>query len=298
VLLKAEDAYWLMDGISLEVRKIEGVRTESYRPMYAWSPDGARLAISWMSGPEIENEAFLYIVDWASGEVEKSLPLEGASDASLPFVEWLTRDELLLHGNRLTVMDFRSDPPAETDVLRDIFLLDIAYPNDISSTDSVRADDGYYLGVQVNHPRNQAGYVYSSRTGQVEVFQQDVSTLIFFDDGRWMRLMKWEAEPSYRDEYRLVWMDQSNEEAKLKVEGHVPRAHPQIFPGYLPSASQLVFNSSQGISLISIPDGKTIGFWELASDADFFSVTPSPNGEALIIAADGDGLYYIPIAQQ
>jgi len=295
VLLKAEDAYWLMDGISLEVREIAGIPAESYRPMYSWSPDGARLAISWMSGPEIENEAFLYIVDWASGEVEKSLPLEGASDASLPFVEWLTRDELLLHGNKLTVMDFRSDPPTETDVLRDIFLLDIAYPNDISSTDSIRTDEGYYLGVQVNHPRNQDGYVYSSKTGQVEAFKQDVSTLIFFDDGQWMRLIKWEAEPSYRDEYLMVWMDRPNGETKLKVEGHVPRAHPQIFPRYLPASSQLVFSSSQGISLVSIPDGKTIGFWELASNADYFSVIPSPNGEALIIAADGDGLYYIPL---
>jgi len=295
VLLKTEDAYWLLNGISLEVRKIAGIPVESYRPLYSWSPDGTRLAISWMSGPEIENEAFLYIVDWASGEVEKSLPLEGASDASLPFVEWLTHDDLLLHGSKLTVMDFRSDPPAETDVLRDIFLLDIAYPNNISSMDSVHTDEGYYLGVQVNHPRNQDGYVYSSKTGQVEVFQQDVSTMIFFEDGQWMRLMKWEDEPSYRDEYLMVWMDRSNEETRLMVEGHVPRAHPQIFPKYLPSSSQLVISSSQGISLVSIPDGKTIGFWELASNADYFSVIPSPSGEALIIAADGDGLYYIPL---
>lgn len=295
VLLKNSDAYWLLDGSSLNVRKIEGVRTESYRPMYAWSPGGERLAISWMSGPEIENEAFLYIVDWSSGVVEKSLPLESASDEYLPNIEWLTRDELLLHGRTLTVMDFRSDPPTATDVLRDIFLLDIAYPNDISSTDTVRTGDGYYLGVQVNHLRNQNGYVYSSKTKQVEVFQQDVSTLLFFKDGQWTRLMKWEDEPSYRDEYVLVWMDQSNAEMRLKVEGHVPRAHPQIFPRYLPASSQLVFSSSQGISLLSIPDGKTVGFWELASNADYFSVIPAPNGDALIIAADGDGLYYIPI---
>jgi hypothetical protein len=295
ILLKNEEAYWLLDGISLEVRKIEGVPTETYWSSYGWSPGGERLALSWMSGPEVEDEAFLYIVDWASGEVETTLPLDGASDANLPIIEWLTRDELLLHGDKLTVLDFGSNPPAMTNVLRDIFLLDIAYPNDISSADSIRTDDGYYIGVQVNHPRNQDAYVYSSKTGQVEFFQHDVSTLLFFEEGQWMRLTKWEDEPSYRDEYMLVWMDQSNEAVRLKVEGHVPRAHPQIFPRYLPNSSQLVFHSSQGISLISIPDGKMVGFWELASNADYFDVIPSPNGEALIVASAGDGLYYIPL---
>ncbi|PWB77042.1 MAG: hypothetical protein C3F07_02675 [Anaerolineales bacterium] len=296
ILLKNEEAYWLMDGINLEVRKIEGVPTESYRPWYDWSPGGGRLALSLMSGAEIEDEAFLYIVDWASAQVEDVIPLEGASDANLPIVEWLTRDELLLHGNTLTVLDFRPEPPAVTDVLHDIFLLDIAYPFDVSSMDSVRlqSGDGYYIGVQVNHPRNTDAYVYSSETGQVEVFQHDVSTLLFFDDGQWMRLLKWEDEPTYRDEYELVWMDRSNEKTRLKVEGHVPRAHPQLFPRYLPNSSQLVFHSSQGISLVSIPDGKTTAFWELSSHAEYFDVFPSPFGEGLIVASDGDGLYYIP----
>lgn len=300
ILLKNEEAYWLMDGISLEVRKIEGVPAEMYWSWYDWSSGGGRLALSLMSGPEVEDEAFLYIVDRASAGVEEIIPLEGASDANLPIVEWLTRDELLLHGSALTVLGFHSEPPAVTDILHEIFLLDIAYPFDISSMDSVRSMDGegYFIGVQVSHPRNTDAYVYSSETGQVEVFQHNVSTLLFFDDGQWMRLLKWEDEPSYRDEYELVWMDQSNEETRLKVEGHVPRAHPQLFPRYLPATSQLVFHSSQGISLVSIPDGKTTGFWELSSRAEYFDVIPSPNGEALIIASDRDGLYYIPLSSK
>jgi hypothetical protein len=163
--------------------------------------------------------------------------------------------------------------------------------------DSVLSKEGevYFIGVQVNHPNNKDAYVYSSDTRQVEVFPHDASTLIFFPDGQWMRLLKWEDPPAFRDEYELVWMDQPNETLRLKVEGHVPRANPQMIPRYLPSTSQLVFSSSQGISLISIPDGKTVGFWELASHADYFDVIPSPNGEVLIVAAGGDGLYYIPL---
>jgi hypothetical protein len=225
------------------------------------------------------------------------LPLEGASDANLPVVEWLTRDELLLHGNTLTVLDFRSEPPATTDILRDIFLLDIEYPLDVWGMDSVHSKDGdgYYIGVQVNHPQNKDGYVYSSKTGQVEVFHHDVSTLIFLAGNQWMRLLKWDDEPTYRDEYELVWLDQSNEQTRLKVEGHVPRAQPQMIPRFLPGTSQLVFSSSQGISLVSIPDGETVGFWELASNADYFDVFPALNGEALVVASSGDGLYYIPL---
>lgn len=297
LLLKNEAAYWLFNGESLDVRKIADIPTESYRPIYDWAPGGARLAISQLSGPEVEDDAFLYIVDWASAEVEKRIPLEDASDANLPIVEWLTRDELLIHGNTLTVMDFRSEPPALTDVLRDIFLLDIAYPNDVWGMDTVRSADGesYFIGVQVNHPRNTDAYVYSSQTGQVDVFHHDVSTLIFLPDGQWMRLLKWDEPPAFRDEYELVWMHQPNETMRLKVEGHVPRVHPQMIPRYLPATSELVFSSSQGISLISIPDGKTNGVWELAGNADYFSVTFAPNGEAMIVTADGDGLYYIPL---
>jgi hypothetical protein len=297
VLLKNEEAYWLLNGNNLKTRKIADLPTETYWSWYDWSPGGERLAISQMSGPEKEDEAFLYIVDWASGEVEKSLPLEGVSDAALPIVEWLTRDELLLHGNTLTLMDFRSEPPITTDVLKDVFLLDIAYPLDVWGMDTVRLKDGenYYIGVQVNHPRNKDAYVYSSKTGQVEVFHHDVSTLIFFPDRQWLRMLKWEDEPTYRDEYVLVWMDQSNEKTRLRVEGHVPRTHPQMIPEYLPASARLVFGSSQGISLVSIPDGKTVGFWELANNADYFSVIPSPNGEALVVAAGGDGLYYISL---
>ena len=184
-----------------------------------------------------------------------------------------------------------------TDVLKDIFLLDIAYPEDVWVMDTVRFKDGeaYFIGVQVNHPNNKNAYVYSSETRQVEVFHHDVSTLIFFLEGQWIRLLKWDDPPAFRDEYELVWVHQPNESMRLRVEGHVPRVHPQMIPRYLPATSELIFSSSQGISLISIPNGKTTGFWEMTGNPDFFSVIPSPNGEALIVAADGDGLYYIPL---
>lgn len=301
VLLKNHDSFWLLDGASLEIRQVLGITpnpSEVHWRGYAWSPGGERLAISLMSGPEADDEATLYIVDGESGEVERSLPLEGASDASLPTVEWLTRDELLIHGNTLNVMDLHSDPPKMTNLIRDIFLLDIVYPTDISSMDYLPNPDGegYYLGVRVNHPHNQAVYLYSSETNQVEVFQYDTDTLFFFPGGQWMVLPKWEDTPTYQDEYEMVWMDQPDETQRLVAEGHTPRSHPQMFPRYLPSRSQLIFSSSQGISLVSIPDGETVGFWELAGEGYSSYVIPTPAGEALVVVAGGDGLYYISLS--
>jgi hypothetical protein len=248
-------------------------------------------------GPEGDDGGFLYIVDAESGEVMHSRPLPDASDDYLPIVEWLTATDLLVHGNSLTVMDLRSDPPAMTDLLRDVFLLDIEYPLDVSSVDSMPgpAGDGYFIGLRANHPNNQGLYLFDSRSGQVTVFQHDTHTLLFLEDGRCLRLSKWEDEPTYRDVYEMVWLDRPTEEHLLVVEGHVPRSHPQMFPRCLPDSSRLLFSSAQGVSLVSLPDGKTVGFWELAGGAAWNDLFPSPSEETLFIAADGDGLYFVPL---
>ena len=298
-LLKDEGGLWLLNGTSLEVRKIADIPTESYRDFYAWSADGTRLAISILTGPEEGEPALLYIVDAESGDVEFDMPLQNVSDANLPIVEWLTPDDLLLHSKTLTVMDFRTSPPALTDLIHDIFLLDIEYPIDISSMDSHpdASGDGYTIGVRVNHPNNHGVYLYESTTEQVTVYEHDTHSLFFFPDGGWMRLFEWEDEPSYTDEYEMIWMNQPNEDRRLIVDGHVPRSHPQMFPQYLPESSQLIFSSSQGISLVSIPSGETVRFWSLRGAGKSFSeVYPSPMENAIIVFAGEVGLYYLPLA--
>ena len=80
------------------------------------------------------------------------------------------------------------------------------------------------------------------------------------------------------------------------MQGHQPRNYPNLFPRYLPEKSQLAFASSQGVSLVSIPDGEMIAFWELAGGGGYSSyVLPSTGQAALVVVAEGDGLYYIPL---
>jgi hypothetical protein len=303
VLLKNQEGYWLLDGSRLEVQPVAGVPVDADDGLwtwYAWSQEGARLAISMLLGPQGSDGGILYIIDGQSGEVMHSLPLPDASDAYLPVVEWLTRDDLLVRGNSLTVLDLGSDPPAMTDLIRDVFLLNMEYPTDVSSMDSRPGSggQGYTVGLRVNHPNNQGIYLFDSGSGQVTVFQHNTATLFFFSDGQCLRLSKWEDDPTFQDVYGMVWMERPAQEHLLVVEGHTPRIYPQIFPMCLPGSSRLVFSSSQGISLISLPDGRTLRFWELAGGGITSQIYPAPSEDALVVAADGDGLYYIPLPPQ
>jgi hypothetical protein len=300
VLLKSEDGYWLLDGASLEARPVPGIRLDPGLPTpwvgYAWSPGSKRLAISQMDGQDTPG-ATLFIVDVNTAALERSVRLEDASEENMPFVEWLSPDVLLLQSG-LTLVDLRGDSPRLTDFIEDLLLLDVDYPTDFSSMDAVPdpSGDSYTIGVRLNHPRNQAIYLYAAETGQVEVFEHDRDTLVFFPGGEWIALPKWEDEPSYRDEYELLWADRPGVAERLVVEGHTPREQPQLFPRYLPASSQLVFSSSQGVSLVSLASGKTVAFWELAGGGGYGSrIVPTPGGEALVVVAGGDGLYYIPL---
>jgi hypothetical protein len=297
VLLKNQTSFWILDGTSLEATQIQNVTPnslEAHWDHFDWSPEGNRLAISRLNGRTAKEESTLFIVNAATGEVENELPIDAAYDQSAPMVEWMSEDELLLHGSgALFIIDFRVEPPNFTDVLRDIFLLDISYPDDVSTF----AWEGHHLSIRVNHPRNQGIYIYHPETGQVEIIQpKDASPLLFFPNGEMVEMANYLAEPS-EDKYELIWVDAPEIASQIiRVQGHLPRNYPNLFPRYLPDSSQLAFSSSQGVSLVSIPDGGTLGFWELAGGGGYSSyVIPPSAHEVLAVVADGDGLYYIPL---
>ena len=107
-----------------------------------------------------------------------------------------------------------------------------------------------------------------------------------------------ETEPAERDIYDLFWIDAPEKpDARLEVEGHLPRDYPMLHARYLPGASRMAFSSSQGVSLVSIPDGELLGFWRLAGDRDAY-VVASPDGRALVAIMDWEGLFYIPLPEK
>jgi hypothetical protein len=184
--------------------------------------------------------------------------------------------------------------------MRDLFGLDAAAPDEISAWGSfVKLDgSGYHLAVRMNLPRNQAIYLYHSENRQVEVLHPQGHAILFFPGGDWAQFMKMENPPSYRDEFELFWVDAPGKAPRmLEVAGHTPRSYPDLYGDYLPAFQEIAFSSSQGVSLVSIEDGKTVGFWRLAGRTNNIqpSMTVSPDGSCLVVVAMGDGVYVIRV---
>jgi hypothetical protein len=243
----------------------------------------------------------LYLINGDTGQVAGFQGLEFASDQSAPGVEWLTNDELLLHTDGiLAVVDYRSDPPKITDVMKDIFDLDIDYPDDIASMNSTVDSTGesYYLAVHINQPGNQDVYLYQSESGNVQRYHPSADPILFFPNGEWTELPGLRFDTPERDEFELIWVDSPEKEPRhIVVQGHIPRNYPTLFPRYLPGSSQIAFRSSQGISLVSIPNGEMLKFWQLldGGGSSDINLRVSPNEDALIALVGGNALYHISL---
>jgi hypothetical protein len=303
LLLRGEGAFWMLDSGTLQARPVPEVTPNPYELHWdqaAWSPGGERLLISRLNGRDRRAGSTLYLVAPESGEVTGSWAIDEASDQSAPRVEWLSETEALLYGpEALVLYDFAVNPPARVDFLRDRLGLDLAFPGEVSSSASIVDAEGrgYYLALQLNHPRNQQLHLYHGPSGEVEIFDHGLDSFLIFPDGQAGPLTQLEWEPSYRDEYQVIWVDGSQEPAIVKIEGHTPRDYPTLTVRYLPDPPRLVASSEQGVSLTALPGGELLAFWEVAGSS-YTYVLPSPDGWNLVAVVDRVGLYLISLDAQ
>jgi hypothetical protein len=141
VLLRSENAYWVLDSLTLEAQLIPEVTPTPYEfhwDRYVWLPGGERLVIARLNGRQGSGEgATMYLIDADSGEVLKSHFLEGDFGQSAPWLEALTDQEVLLFAQgEWLIADFSGDQVAFTNVLKDIFSLDIKFPEEVSASGS------------------------------------------------------------------------------------------------------------------------------------------------------------------
>jgi hypothetical protein len=304
LLLQSENAYWILDERTLALIPIPDVTPVPYElhwDIFSWLPGANVLAISRLNGRKGSNAgSTLYMVDGSTGEILKSTSLKGEFGQSAPWIEILSDHELLMNGDgEWLIMDFNTNPPTSTNVLADIFEVDVKFPDEISASGSfVNPNrDGYFLAVRLNHPRNQATYLYDSRSGQVQVYDHEYHTLLIFPSGYLMEMAKQELVPTYQDEYDVVLVGQpETAQSRLKLEGHTPREYPHLSLVYLEKTSQLAIASEQGVSLVSLPSGEMEAYWELMGEGYSPWLVAAPNGSALIAAKDFGGLYYIPLS--
>lgn len=306
ILLQSEGAFWILDGRTFSLQPIPDVAPNPYDLHWdqaVWLPGSERLVISRLDGRRGSNAgATLYLVDGHSGQVETSLHLPGDFGQGAPWTEGLSENEILLHSSGdWIIVDFSADPPQFTNVLADMFNLDVDFPGEISASGSFvdKGGNGYYLAVRLNHPRNQATFLYHSATGQVHVYDHEHHTLLLFPDGELWEMAKQESEPSYRDEYDLVLAAQPEAvQPRLFITGHTPREYPHLSLRYLPHTAHLAAASGHGVSLLSLPDGEMVAYWELVGDGFSPWLLPSPDGSALVAAKDYGGLYYLPLWEE
>jgi hypothetical protein len=303
VLLQSENAFWILDGRSMEVQSVPDVTPNPYDLHWdraTWLPGGEGLVIARLNGRSGSKAgATLFLIDGETGEIQNSLDLEGDFGQGAPWVEALSQKEVLLHSQgKLLIADFSVTPIILTDVLESIFGLDIQYPDEVSAAGShIREEgEGYSLSVRLNHPRNQATYLYDSATGSVHVYAHEHHTLLLFPDGYLMEMPKQESVPTYTDEYDPVNVDDPEAiQPRLVLTGHTPREYPHLSIEYLVERSQLAVASAHGVSLVSLPDGEMQAYWSLPGVGYSPWLSAAPDGSALVAAKDSGGLYYIPL---
>jgi hypothetical protein len=305
VLLQSEGAYWILDGRTLSAQLIPEVTPipyEAHWDRFAWLPGGERLGINRLNGRSGSNEgSTLFLVAGDTGQVEKSLPLADDSGQSAAWIEGLAEQAIIVYGNDLDIIDLSVDPPVTTNVLSDIFGLDINFADELSASGSFvdRDGNGYYLVVRLNHPRNQATYLYSSETGRVHVYDHEHHTLLLFPDGQMVAMEKWENVPTYRDEYDIVRVDAPEAvQPRLVLTGHTPREYPHLSIRYLAATSQIAVGSAQGVSLVSLPDGEMVAYWDLPGPGYSPWLVAAPDGSSIVAAKDFGGLYFLLFGNQ
>jgi hypothetical protein len=190
LLFKTASEFWIFDGHSLTWHVIPDVAPNPYEAHWdnaAWQPDGELLAISRLNGRDASHGSTLFIINGDNGQLIHTLPLAEATDQSSPRVDWLGVQELLLGGSGvLRILDFSTEPPQSTDVVAEIFGLDLDFPDEVwgNGWEVDWQNGSYILTLQANHPRNQALYLYRSATGMVDVYDEAVSLLLLFPDGQ------------------------------------------------------------------------------------------------------------------
>jgi len=281
ILLQGERQYWLLETETLVARPLEGL-LPGMEDRQAWSPSGEQLAV-YQPG-----EARITIIDAESGETARTVDLPPY--AEMPVLQWLGEDVMYLYTfteNSPTLVDLSGSELVLTKVLPELFGLNLVYPDEFSSDTAVvdSAARNYHIAFKVNSDEDKSTYLYHSESSQVEKLPAEGHTYLIFPNGDLEPMFSAEDELSYVDEFDLVWVDDPQKGVHhLSVAGHTPRDYPILWPRLVPGRNLIAFTSSQGVSLVSIPDGQLQGFWKLEAGGTPNRAVASPDGRFLVVS--------------
>ncbi|MBZ0277394.1 MAG: hypothetical protein K8I60_14710, partial [Anaerolineae bacterium] len=298
MLLQGKATYWILDTASLTMQPVDGVTPNPYDyhwDNFAWLPGGEDVVIAHLNGRDRTDGSTLYRVSGATGTVVNSVALEMASDQSAPFVEALAKEQVILSGEGgLLLVDVHTDPPAVTDVMADIFHLEVAYPFEMSGAGwyTEAGGESYYLVLRLNHPRNTALYWYHSTDSHIGIIDNNRPTLLLLPDHQLWDMSPLEDQPTYTDEYEVITLE-TGDSTVIQFPGHVPRSYPRLDFKYLWPADQIVVASSQGIALHARATGELNAFFETGGAGFSPQLIVAPDGKSIIVSKDFGPLYWL-----
>lgn len=293
LLLEAATTYWLLDPASLGAHPLaDPLPSPDLTDSIARLPSGRQVSIIQpVSGQP--GRSRLVLIDLESGQALRSLEVEASAEGRGPMVEWLGPERPFvwsLSPSGPLMLNLASDPPGQVQVLAGLFGLGLTYPDQMSSMGVVypTAGENFHIVAHLNLPDDRSIFVFHGEDGKVENLAGDKPVLLVFPGDQYMALVPWQDAPSYEDEYELVWIDEPQKPAAhLQVSGHTPRNIANLQSRLLPGGERILFGSTQGISLVGLPNGETLAFWQLigAENAVLPSLSLAPDGQTLIVVA-------------
>jgi len=291
LVLTGEQAFWIFEPVSRNALQLtELVPSRSGRDHIISSPSGGAIAIS----QSVESGSQISLVDVQNGKILEQINVPLGTEGYASWLDWLLEDVILVYGGPyLSSVLVERQPNGSarlTPVLEDIFGLGAQSPNEIMAQggygDQQRGT--YLLTLAVRSPQERALYIYHSDGNRVEELPHDLDTFLFLPDGEAVNMFRLEDTPSYTDTLQLVWVDDpARQNHQLTVQGHTPRQYPLITYAWDPATQRMAFGSTQGVSLVSIADGRLIEFWSLegAQDSGYTNLSLSPDGKTLAVQA-------------
>jgi hypothetical protein len=305
LLLQTETAYYLVQPGRNAAQPIPGIQPSpigGQSDTAAWSPGGSRLAIAQLNSRNPEDGISLHIIDGDSGELTDTLKLNFLAESGLPFVEWLSDDQVLIHGyGKMISVDLATSPARQVDVPRELFHLNLIYPDQVFSMAVIHSKDGnnYHICLWVNLPHDKQMYIFHSENQQLSMYTPKSLTVLVFPDGKWERMYGWAEDTTVSDQVEILWIDSDRAPVTIPISGHQPRGYQMLDVRFLFDPSRLLLASSNGVSMVSVPSGELLHFWQTGSGRDSSPwLKLSPDGKTALLPVQWDGLFDLPLQEK
>jgi dipeptidyl aminopeptidase/acylaminoacyl peptidase len=288
-LLSGESAYWVFDPFSINAFKLPQPAPDPRgRGHIYWSPSGQTLAIS-LPAVTGSNQGQIYLVDVLSGQVLETISVPGASPDSTSWVDWVLEDTLVVNGpgHHMILVERSPSGPARQRVMDELAVENLQPGAQVMAYGTLGEPQRsvYHVFVVLQSGETRTVYLYHREDERIEVLDQESWMLLIFPDGQTQSLNILDDNPPFTAKCQIVWVDQPDRAPQeIVAAGHTPRNHPDLWPQWIPEREQLIFASSQGVSLMSARTNTVVEFWRLegSENSDYTAASLSPDHTSLV----------------